>query len=596
MDSTRDDDDARSVELETLAAIWPELRRGAAFSFELELPVRPARPLTVLFGAPGDPLLVSHLPALRLRLTLPDGYPGQRPPQAAVSTSPPWLPRATLAALEEEAARLWREAGRDLVAYAYIDHVQRAADVFGAVTPDGTLRVDPRHRLAVLDHDTKAKRAAFGRESFECGVCLGKSRRPPPGGRGGGAISRADGRTAASPDPKKGSSCHSMADCGHVFCLGCLRDFYGDAIEQGSIATVRCLAPDCANQRAGARPLLRPGELLQIDLSGDAVRRYVTLRYRTELEADKDTVYCPRWWCGGAARSERHKKPEGLELAETSDDGSEQDDDADDDQPAVKTRQEQLLCVCEDCGFAFCGRCLQTWHGEFVWCAPRRDADELGEEEKASLEYLQLHTSPCPTCSAPAQRRTGATTWCARSATHNSATCAAPGSTPPTPTSTTTSSPAAASRPATCACGSSRAATATTSASASTAATSRRAKAKTKTTRPASDSAATAQPATGRRAKTTATTGASGDGRLGPAKPSPWPGKPPWSSASWTTTNPAGEPAHQNQRHRHHRGGGGAAGRGGAGPRRGRGQNPRARQRRRRRQKVAGGGRRRRGA
>lgn len=241
-----------------------------------------------------------------------------------------------------------------------------------------------------------------------------------------------------------------MVDCGHIFCIGCLQDFYGDAIEQGNISLVRCLMPNCAKERAAAatsgpsrqgrktKTLISPGELLQIGLSGDVVKRYVTLKYKTELESDKDTIYCPRQWCNGAARSKKHKKPEGLAFAETSDGESDSgvnghDGDGNDaaeggaaqtgkkkeQAKAGKFNPADLLCVCEDCGFAFCGRCLQTWHGEFVRCAPRRDKDELTEEEKASLEYLQLHTSPCPTCSAPAQKTHGCNHMiCSRCDTH----------------------------------------------------------------------------------------------------------------------------------------------------------------------------------
>ena len=38
---------------------------------------------------------------------------------------------------------------------------------------------------------------------------------------------------------------------------------------------------------------------------------------------------------------------------------------------------------------------------------PRKTTDELTEEDKASLEYLLLHTTPCPTCAAPAQKTHG---------------------------------------------------------------------------------------------------------------------------------------------------------------------------------------------
>ena len=237
-----------------------------------------------------------------------------------------------------------------------------------------------------------------------------------------------------------------MLDCGHIFCLQCLRDFYNDAIREGNLSTVRCLTPNCAKERAAAaqsaegrdpsrqarkpRILVSPSELLQIGLAEDVVKRYVTLKYKTELESDKDTIYCPRQWCNGAARSRKHRKPEGLDFADIFDAESDPDNDdeagpateekgTDKKKKAERFNPADLLSVCEECGFAFCSRCLQTWHGEFVRCMPKRDKGELTEEEKASLEYLQLHTSPCPTCNAPAQKTHGCNHMiCSRCDTH----------------------------------------------------------------------------------------------------------------------------------------------------------------------------------
>ncbi|KAJ4250501.1 hypothetical protein NW762_011755 [Fusarium torreyae] len=430
MDET---DDTRYMELGSLEAIYPEIRRPDTkdpFTFEIDLPVEPAAPVTVTFPAasapahPGlttpaqaaengqpevDSLEVSYLPSLQLKVRLPEGYPVDAPPEIHVSTTPQWLTKETIKKLEDDGPRLWDEIGRDMVAFTYIDHIQRAAeDVFGAISPEGTLQVDPEHKLAVLDHDIKAKKAAFEKETFDCGVCL---------------------------DPKKGSKCHKMLDCGHIFCIQCLQDFYNDAINEGNLSTVRCLSPNCAKERAAAKETKKPkiavspSELLQIGLSEDMVKRYVTLKYKTELESDKNTIYCPRQWCNGAARSKRHKKPEGLDFAETSDAESGKEEEEKDGDGNVKTKKKKknkdrfnkadLLAICEDCGFAFCGQCYQSWHGEFVRCAPRRDKGELSEEEKASLEYLQLHTSPCPTCNAPAQKTHGCNHMiCSRCDTH----------------------------------------------------------------------------------------------------------------------------------------------------------------------------------
>lgn len=194
-------DDLRHTELETLEAIYPEIRRQTdeiegPLTFEIELPVQPATPVTVTFPAangsdtiittgPGetaqngqpeeDSLQVSYLPSLVLRISLPDGYPSNCPPAVHISTDPQWLPQETLSKLERDGPRLWEEIGRDMVAYTYIDHVQREADdVFGAISADGTLEIPAQHKVAVLDYDIKAQQEAFEKETFDCGICLGK--------------------------------------------------------------------------------------------------------------------------------------------------------------------------------------------------------------------------------------------------------------------------------------------------------------------------------------------------------------------------------------------------------------------------------------
>lgn len=221
-------------------------------------------------------------------------------------------------------------------------------------------------------------------------------------------------------DPKKGIKCHRMLDCGHVFCVECLQDFYNNAITEGDLVSVRCLEPGCTKQREATqasaskkrrRPKtqLSPNELLQIGLDQEVVKRYVTLKYKTELESDKNVIYCPRETCQGPARS-KHKKPNGLELYEADEDSGEGEDEHEHETPATEPAGalENRLSVCDDCGFAFCSRCNKGWHGDYVICMRNtaRDA-ELTAEEKASLEFIHLHTSPCPTCACPAQKTSG---------------------------------------------------------------------------------------------------------------------------------------------------------------------------------------------
>lgn len=238
-------------------------------------------------------------------------------------------------------------------------------------------------------------------------------------------------------EPKKGIACHKMRSCGHVFCLPCLRDFYRQAIDRGELSRVRCLDPTCARNRSAvllskriekSKVLLSPSELCQIGLAKDTVKRYLQLKYKNELDSDKDTVYCPRLWCGGAARSKKHRKPEELRFWDESfaTSGAEEDEEekagGDPGAPEKQTSNPSaasLLAICEDCSFAFCSQCCQSWHGEFYICRSKDEAEALAVEEKASLEYIQYHTTPCPTCNAPAQKTNGCNHMlCSRCDTH----------------------------------------------------------------------------------------------------------------------------------------------------------------------------------
>ncbi|KAI8623790.1 RWD-domain-containing protein [Xylariaceae sp. FL1651] len=412
------DEDPRDVELSTITAIFPELQidENNPYKLSIGLPVSLEKPLTVLFPAATeatppvapsqvpipaptdvDSQALSNLPALQVNITLPNGYPHEKPPIVSIFTSPPWLSDEILRRLERSATKLWEEIGRDQVIFTYIDELQSATeDVFGLVNSRDTLEVGLEHKIALLDYDMNAKRKAFEKETFECGICL---------------------------DPKKGTVCHKMLDCGHVFCIQCLQDFYNNAIMEGDIAAVTCLTPNCAREREKnfkqesalkrrkPKTFISPSELLQIPIDQEMVKRFVMLKHKTELESDKNTVYCPRSWCQGAARSKRHKKPEGFELADS-------DDEEDEDMG--------LLAICEDCGFAFCSRCGQSWHGEFKYCIPKERKDAITEEEQASLEYLKMHSTPCPTCAAPCQKSHGCNHMrCFRCQTHFCYLCSA---------------------------------------------------------------------------------------------------------------------------------------------------------------------------
>ncbi|KAJ5248874.1 hypothetical protein N7468_000325 [Penicillium chermesinum] len=421
-DETSEDD--RSVELSSIAAIFPEIKINpeSPFKATLDLPVALPSPTKVYFQQPvdvgfpaaltpptsidehkaeldqtaaRDVHVLSYLPPVNLHIELPDGYPSEKPPRVQLNTQPPWLPAPILAKLSNDCERLWKECGQDMVVFTYIDHLQQLAETaFGIQdTNDGELYLARDLKIPLLDFNSKTEREKFEQGTFECGICL---------------------------EPKKGASCHRLLRCSHVFCVPCLQDFYNTCITEGDVDSVKCLAPDCdKNQHPTPAPgsevqtprrkkdrTIGPSELLQIPLSTETVQRYVFLKRKKKIEADTNTVYCPRHWCQGAARSKRHPKPQDPME---DDDGSD-DDEASPTEPNGKVDEapsrENRLAICEDCNYAFCAICKKGWHGDLVFCVPRLQAEPT-EEEKATEEYFRLYTTHCPTCNVPCQKLMG---------------------------------------------------------------------------------------------------------------------------------------------------------------------------------------------
>lgn len=440
-------DDERAIELSSIAAIFPELILDPKSPYDatLSVAVSPSPPLKIRFhqsAETGLPVLptpptsvetdedidavagtkhkavqtnvdaaedvhsLAHLPPLILHIHLPEGYPPTKPPEFELSTSPPWIPKTKLENMKVDGLRLWQELGKYQVVFTYIDHLRQLAEngfnLAGDLQCDVSLSSDMK--LALLDFDLKTKRELFERETFNCGVCL---------------------------EPKKGVHCHRLLLCSHVFCVPCLQDFYNNCINEGDVDNVKCLAPNCGKEIGQVPPedgqtpsapvskrkkvdrSLNPSELLQIPIEQELVQRYVRLKHKKRLESDKNTIYCPRQWCQGAARSKKHPKPiDPLNHTEEATSDSEVEDPAEAaKKKSKKSRPEDIpmserLCICEDCSFAFCAVCKKGWHGELAVCNPRRQHD-LNEEEKASLEYLRMYTTACPTCSVPAQKTMG---------------------------------------------------------------------------------------------------------------------------------------------------------------------------------------------
>ncbi|KAF2471155.1 RWD-domain-containing protein [Lindgomyces ingoldianus] len=406
-------EDEHEEELNTLQSIYPELSISSRSPYvaEIDLVVAPVKPLLVSFVEEQGSHRLSYLSPLNITITLPEGYPAEEPPRLKLTTTPRWIPDTVLKKLQAECQSLWEEYGGMPILFAYISYLQESVETaFGLLDPSNKTPLElPRDmKPELLDFNAKMKREIFDKETFDCGICL---------------------------EPKKGAACYRIERCGHVFCTPCLQDFYNNAVAEGDVNSVKCLDPSCGktgDTRADRRQkprLLSPKELLQVPLKKDVVKRFAEMRRKKKIEADKTIVNCPRKWCQGFARSDKYPKITDVTLLEDSDSEPEPEPEPEahavppnppepEPEPEPSKNQEHdiekrpggvstdRLAICEDCNLAFCSVCLASWHGDFVYCGPRKEA-ELSEEDQASLNFILAHTSPCPYCSVPSQKMHG---------------------------------------------------------------------------------------------------------------------------------------------------------------------------------------------
>lgn len=396
--------DEHEEELSTVAAIYPEITIEDGKFVSIDLAVTPSSPLLIRFVPQDDSISTGrdtkvtihahverdvrlcHLPPLKVRIELPSGYPADQPPIAVLVTDHNWLPETKIKELEGTIVTLWEEYDRCQIIFAYLDHLQQAAnDGFELKqSSEGCLTLPKTLEHPLVDFDKSSKLIEFNSKTYDCGICL---------------------------ERKTGTSCYQLERCKHVFCRDCLQDYYNNAITEGDVAAVKCLNPECGKKTGGARQrtvqrALHPTELLAMGIDKDVARRYVEMKRKKRLESDKNTIYCPREHCKKPARSAKFP-PIPADLADYPDSDSESEAPKDQ-KPNVFHDPNDRLAVCEGpkCRFAFCRTCYKSWHGPYQICRPR-DPTELSAEEKASYDYIANSTSPCPECLAPTSKTHG---------------------------------------------------------------------------------------------------------------------------------------------------------------------------------------------
>ncbi|XP_078407157.1 E3 ubiquitin-protein ligase RNF14 isoform X2 [Cetorhinus maximus] len=348
--------------------------------------------------------VVSFLPPLVLNFELPPDYPSCSAPKYTLSCK--WLFQTQLSALCACLDRIWKDNDNCVVLFSWMQflkeetlsflliksplEIQRNIDEksddtssnnkdkeFGSQNKLKNLKefpLDPRAiqdveswscvLREILDFDQNQQQKAFHNKMFTCSVCFYE---------------------------KLGIDCMYFKDCMHVYCKGCLKEYFEIQIRDGNVQCLNCPEPKCTS-------VATPAQVKEL-VREETFARYDRLLLQSTLDLMTDVVYCPRTVCKSVVM---------LEPGNT-------------------------MGICPGCRYAFCALCEMAYHGispcrlKAEKLAALRDeylkADESGKhhleksygrrvlqkavEEFCSQEWLEKNSKPCPRCGTNIQKVNG---------------------------------------------------------------------------------------------------------------------------------------------------------------------------------------------
>lgn len=423
-----EDKEAQEDELLALASIYDEdefnraeSAQGGEIRLCLELP--PDFKVSVK-GEKTSEYDVSFLPPLMLNFEIPADYPSTSPPAFTLSSK--WITRAQMSALCRRLDELWEENQGCVILFTWIQFLkEEVVDFLGikspleitrggnkagcerrktdavATAPAGceinsetdeanksdlkieqsekpfcsssclldprtVLLVDPRADLLpqLLDFDEAQRQKVFDGKVFSCAICFVE---------------------------KLGADCLCFKECQHVYCRGCMTEYFQIQIRDGNVQCLNCPEPKCTSV---ATPL-QVKELVDEELFA----RYDRLLLQSTLDLMADVVYCPRQFCG----------------------------------TPVMVEPDTTMGICSACQYAFCTLCKLGYHGvshcklntdelrnlrdEYLSATPAaqkfmeqrfgKRVIQKAVEESFSREWLSENCKSCPRCGTNIQKDDG---------------------------------------------------------------------------------------------------------------------------------------------------------------------------------------------
>ncbi|KAI9336982.1 hypothetical protein BDR26DRAFT_864312, partial [Obelidium mucronatum] len=278
------------------------------------------------------PISVAHLPPLQLRFALPGQYPAHAGPQISVVAESAWLALDAQRRLVRRLRELSDELRGDAVLFALAQFVQVDAAAFLGLNCEENC--DTENTLAAAAGvfaaaDARRRAQLFANETVACGICLAAS---------------------------LGARCFRFDACRHEYCRACLTAYLSLHIAEANVVQVTCPNPLCKKDKDAAP--LSP-ETVALILPPSQASADLVVRYTNQLETHRllqqpNLTYCPRKNCNA---------------------------------PTLKDPEEEKLCVCSKCGYAFCFFCNRTWHGYASYC-------QIRHLETIATEYSSAASSP----------------------------------------------------------------------------------------------------------------------------------------------------------------------------------------------------------
>ena len=173
--------------------------------------------------------------------------------------------------------------------------------------------------------------------------------------------------------PKPAGSCMKFHNCGHFFCVDCIRRNFNYNVSESKV-DLQCLS--CS------KPATQ--EEIRFILDDTTYQKYLDFCLRQYLLKKPNVVYCPApdcsFACIRAPAKSKHNRSK-LSLATPGPPPGHQ----------RETGEHHFVCRRESCGYELCLRCEEKWHG----------VDPCEEVKSAQL---MPNTKPCPTCHVPIEK------------------------------------------------------------------------------------------------------------------------------------------------------------------------------------------------